>query len=275
MTVWWNQGMQFRSYAAIGDSFTEGMGDELSDGSVRGWTDLVAIGLAQAAARAASATPNSGDTAESTFGYANFAIRGRLLDPILREQLDPAIALRPDLLSLNGGGNDIMRPKVSVESVADKLAAAAQKAMDAGIHVLLLSGGNPTKHIPMGARIERRGNELAHAVRERVPQAGSVTFVDNWADDELTNLRFWSVDKLHLNALGHRRVASNVLTALGATVPEWNDDALELQRPGTIAYWRGYVLPWIGRRLTGRSSGDGREPKRPTLMPVELAGPAA
>jgi hypothetical protein len=31
------------------------------------------------------------------------------------------------------------------------------------------------------------------------------------------------------------------------------------------------VLPWIGRRLTGRSSGDGREPKRPTLLPVELA----
>lgn len=261
--------MQFRSYAAIGDSFTEGMGDELPDGSVRGWTDLVALGLAQAAATAA-AIPNSGGESESTFGYANFAIRGRLLDPILREQLDPAIALRPDLLSLNGGGNDIMRPKVSVESVADKLAAAAQKAMDAGIHVLLLSGGNPTKHIPLGARIEQRGNELAVAVRERVPHDGNVTFVDNWADDELTNLRFWSVDKLHLNALGHRRVAKNVLTALGTPVPDWDDELLELQRPGTIAYWRGYVLPWIGRRLTGRSSGDGREPKRPTLMPVEL-----
>lgn len=253
--------MQFRSYAAIGDSFTEGVGDDLPDGGVRGWADLVALGLALAA--------REQDAADATFGYANLAIRGRLLGPIIDEQLDAAIALGPDLLSLNGGGNDIMRPKVSVESVADRLAAAAEKAMAAGIHVLLLSGGNPTKHIPLGASIEVRGEQLARAVRARVPASDRVTFIDNWADAELTSLRYWSVDKLHLNPLGHRRVASNVLTGLGVAVPEWGDESLELRRPGTIAYWRGYVLPWIGRRLTGRSSGDGREPKRPTLAPVE------
>lgn len=254
--------MMFGSYAAIGDSFTEGVGDEIPDGGVRGWADLVAIGLARDLARREP---------DAYFGYANLAIRGRLLGPIIDEQLDAAIALKPDLLSLNGGGNDIMRPKVSVESVAEKLASAAEKAMAAGIHVLLLSGGNPTNHIPLGARIEVRGEELAAAVRARVPKSENVTFVDNWSDAELTHLRYWSVDKLHLNALGHRRVAGNILTALGVPVPDWGEDVPELQRPGTLAYWRGYVIPWIGRRLTGRSSGDGREPKRPTLMPVELA----
>lgn len=254
--------MMFGSYAAIGDSFTEGVGDEIPDGGVRGWADLVAIGLARDLARREP---------DAHFGYANLAIRGRLLGPIIDEQLDAAIALKPDLLSLNGGGNDIMRPKVSVESVAEKLASAAEKAMAAGIHVLLLSGGNPTNHIPLGARIEVRGEELAAAVRARVPKSENVTFVDNWSDAELTHLRYWSVDKLHLNALGHRRVAGNILTALGVPVPDWGEDVPELQRPGTLAYWRGYVIPWIGRRLTGRSSGDGREPKRPTLMPVELA----
>jgi len=251
----------FGSYAAIGDSFTEGVGDELQDGGVRGWADLVALGLAQDLVRREP---------DAQFGYANLAIRGRLLGPILDEQLDAAIALKPDLLSLNGGGNDIMRPKVSVESVADQLASAAEKAMAAGIHVLLLSGGNPTNHIPLGARIEMRGEQLAVAVRARVPKSETVTFVDNWADAELTNLRYWSVDKLHLNALGHRRVAGNILTALGVPVPDWGDEVPELLRPGTLAYWRGYVFPWIGRRLTGKSSGDGREPKRPTLMPVDL-----
>jgi lysophospholipase L1-like esterase len=255
--------MDFRSYAAIGDSFTEGVGDELPDGGVRGWADLVALGLALAA--------RERHGADTEFTYANLAIRGRLLGPIVDEQLDAAIALGPDLLSLNGGGNDIMRPKVSIESVADRLAEAAEKAMAAGIHVLLLSGGNPTRHIPLGSRIEVRGEELARAVRARVPASDTVTFVDNWADAELTELRYWSVDKLHLNALGHRRVAGNVLTGLGVPVPDWGGESLELQRPGTLAYWRGYGLPWIGRRLTGRSSGDGREPKRATLLPVELA----
>lgn len=257
--------MQFRRYVAIGDSFTEGVGDDLPNGTQRGWADFVALGLAHATASGATSDGHDGP-----FGYANLAIRGRLLGPIIDEQLDTAIALKPDLLSLNGGGNDIMRPKVSVESVANQLAEAAEKAMARGIHVLLLSGANPTKHIPLGARIEMRGEQLAAAVRERVPTSDLVTFVDNWADAELTELRFWAVDKLHLNALGHRRVAENVLTALGVPVPNWNEEQLDVRRPGTIAYWRGYVLPWIGRRLTGRSSGDGREAKRPTLMPVEL-----
>jgi hypothetical protein len=38
----------------------------------------------------------------------------------------------------------------------------------------------------------------------------------------------------------------------------------------TAVYYREYVLPWIGRRLTGRSSGDGRAAKRPALEPVAL-----
>jgi len=247
--------MDFSSYVALGDSFTEGVGDELPDGSVRGWADLVALGLAMASTKPVS--------------YANLAIRGRLLAPIVSEQLDAAIALSPALVSINGGGNDIMRPKVSIDSVADHLTAAVARAVDAGIHVLLLSGGNPTRHIPLGARIRVRGDALADAVRARVPEH-NVTFVDNWSDAGLTELKYWSVDKLHLNALGHRRVAGNVLRALDVPVPNWDDEPLELKRPGVIAYWRGYVFPWIGRRLTGRSSGDGREPKIATLQQVEL-----
>ena len=198
--------------------------------------------------------------------YANLAIRGRLLGPILDEQLDRAIAMRPALLSLNGGGNDILRPRVSIESVADRIEAAVDTAVAAGIHVLLVSGGNPTHHIPFGTSIGTRGDALAAAMRLRLPKPG-VTFVDNWADAELTDLRYWSSDKLHLNSRGHERVASNVLAGLGVPVPD-NGRHEDPTRPATAAYWRDFVLPWIGRRLTGRSSGDGREAKIASLQPV-------
>lgn len=252
------------SYAAIGDSFSEGMGDELPDGSPRGWADLVALGLAAAHASAGG----------TGFGYANFAIRGRLLGPILAEQLPPAIALGPELLTINGGGNDIMRPRVSVASTADRLVAAAGEATAAGIRVAIVSGGDPTRHIPLGPFIKARGDELADAVRERLAGTG-IAYIDNWADAALTDLRYWSVDRLHLNALGHARVAANVLAGLGVEVPEAahapRDGGVDdIARPRTAEYWRQYVLPWIGRRLTGRSSGDGRVAKRPTLLPVEL-----
>ncbi len=258
------------SYAAIGDSFSEGMGDELPDGSPRGWADLVALGLAAAHA---AAHPELGGTG---FGYANFAIRGRLLGPILAEQFGPAVALRPELLTINGGGNDIMRPRVSVASTADRLVAAAREAEAAGIRVAIVSGADPTRHLPLGPVFKARGDELAVAVRERL--AGSETgFIDNWSDAALTDLRYWSVDRLHLNFLGHARVAGNVLAGLGVEVPDAahaphapGSGVDDIARPRTAEYWRHYVLPWIGRRLTGRSSGDGRVAKRPTLLPVEL-----
>ena len=252
----------FSSYIAIGDSFTEGVGDELPDGRTRGWADFVAVGLA-----AASPEPVL---------YANLAIRGRKLAPLLSEQLSPAIAQLPQVISLNGGGNDIMRPKVSIQSVVTMLESAANSVTEAGIHMLMLSGANPSRHLPLGAVMRKRGDELDSAVRALFPRA-NMTFVDNWADEGLGDIRYWSSDKLHLNALGHARVASNVLTALGVAVPaEWGVEEVANAPAGprsrnTVAYYREYVLPWIGRRLTGRSSGDGRTAKIPTLTPVDPA----
>lgn len=253
----------FERYVAIGDSFSEGYGDVRDDGTLRGWADFVALGLARAS--------------EGGVSYANLAIRGRKLAPILAEQLEPAIALGPDLVSFNGGGNDIMRPRVSIDGVADQLDGAVERLRSGGAHVLLLSGANPSAHIPLGSLLERRGEQLAKAVRVRYPRDG-VTFVDNWADRTLGDLRYWSVDRLHLNALGHARVASNVLTALGIAVPEeWGIDEVAAAPSGprqrrTALYYREHVLPWVGRRLTGRSSGDGRAAKIATLQPVDPRG---
>ncbi|MGH3704533.1 MAG: SGNH/GDSL hydrolase family protein [Agromyces sp.] len=249
----------FHSYAAIGDSFTEGVGDELPDGSVRGWADFVAIGLAAAA--------------REPIGYANLAIRGRKLGPIIDDQLAPAIALRPELLSFNGGGNDMLRPRMDEQVTASRFRDAIERIRAEGIHVLMLSGANPTDHIPMGKVFDARGARLTAALVDLADRPG-VTFVDNFNDVGLRDIRYWSPDKLHLNALGHARVASNVLTGLGVAVPvEWGVEEVAAAPAGprsrnTAAYYREFVLPWIGRRLTGRSSGDGRTAKRPTLAPV-------
>ncbi|WP_395244411.1 SGNH/GDSL hydrolase family protein [Agromyces sp. MMS24-K17] len=250
----------FHSYAAIGDSFTEGVGDDLPDGTQRGWADFVALGLAQAA--------------REPIGYANLAIRGRKLGPIVEEQLETAIALRPEVISFNGGGNDMLRPSMPEERVADQFRAAVHRIREEGIHVLMLSGANPTDHLPLGKVFDARGARLTEKLRDLATLDG-VTFVDNFSDRGLRDIRYWSPDKLHLNALGHARVASNVLTALGVPVPpEWGVEEVAAAPAGprsrnTAAYYREFVLPWIGRRLTGRSSGDGRTAKRATLLPVE------
>ncbi|HET7761625.1 MAG TPA: SGNH/GDSL hydrolase family protein, partial [Phycicoccus sp.] len=102
-------------YVAIGDSFTEGMSDpdpERPDVYV-GWADRLAHHLDAVAAEA-----------HLPFGYANLAVRGRKLDDVVGPQLDAALTMQPDLVSMVGGGNDLLRPAVDLDGLAERLEAA-------------------------------------------------------------------------------------------------------------------------------------------------------
>lgn len=248
-------------YVAIGDSFTEGVGDEQPDGSVRGWADLVAQGLADATGEAVQ--------------YANLAIRGRLLARILAEQLEPAIALSPTLISFNGGGNDMLRPGTNTQWISGEMERALLRIQEAGIEPLLLAGPNPTSGLPNGGRVARLGDQLT-AMGHELAERHGVRYADNWNDPLLPGRQYWSADRLHLAPIGHHRVAANVLRVLGHEPPmSWAIEAAPLPRPSAreqLAYTREHVLPWIGRRLTGRSSGDGRSAKFPEFVTVEPRG---
>ncbi|NED96105.1 SGNH/GDSL hydrolase family protein [Phytoactinopolyspora alkaliphila] len=237
---------------SIGDSFTEGIGDERPDGTVRGWADLVATGLAL----------DIGEPVE----YANLAIRGKLMAQIVREQLEPALALEPTVLTLNGGGNDMLRPRADVARICSLTEHVITRCHAVGVRPLILSGGNPARNLPMGRRMQRLGDLLTTAVEELTIKH-DVMFTNMWADAELTHAAYWCDDRLHLNAAGHHRVAAHVLQTLGAAYPEeWmlpaaSGPALAPGLAANAAYYRQHVLPWIRRRLTRRSSGDGRQPK--------------
>jgi hypothetical protein len=102
--------------------------------------------------------------------------------------------------------------------------------------------------------------------------------VDMWGDEAFLNSRMWSVDRLHLGPSGHRRVAAHVLTALGVPAePSWlaavppPERLRWTQARAADARWATqHLAPWIKRRLTGRSSGDLVQPKRPGLEPLNL-----
>lgn len=245
-------------YVAIGDSFTEGVGDELPGGRVRGWADLVAQGLA--------------DATGEPIQYANFAIRGRLLAPIIGEQLEAALALGPTLVSFNGGGNDMLRPGTDVPWIVAETERALIRIREEGAEPLLLAGANPTIGIPRGAQVKVKGDQMTRAAGV-LAEALGIRFCDNWSDPVLARREYWSHDRLHLAPVGHARVAANVLRTLGYANPtDWILDADPIPDPTRreeLRYAREHVLPWIKRRLTGRSSGDGRTAKFPTWEWVE------
>ncbi|GIF00279.1 lipase [Paractinoplanes rishiriensis] len=262
MIIYW-EGVVTR-FVAIGDSFTEGLGDAQPDGSVRGWADLVAAGLA--AGR------------KETVQYANLAIRGRLLEPIVNEQLEAALALSPTptLLTLNGGGNDMLRPGGDMSRLVRLTEHAVQRCAEAGVRMVLLTGADPSDRLPLGAMMRRRGEALTQAVAD-IATRYDITLVNVFHDPEIRRAGYWSPDRLHLNTCGHRRVAGLVLTALG------HETAAHVIDPGPVEsrrvlaearYYREHVLPWVNRRLRGRSSGDNRTGKYLNWVAIEATQPS-
>ena len=237
-------------FVAIGDSFTEGVGDERPDGSVRGWADLTAQGWA--------------DSRGESIQYANLAIRGKLIWPIVAQQLEPALALKPTHLSFNGGGNDMLRPRTSVGHIADAFSQVLRRCDEEGVTLILLSGANPSAQLPMSRLIQRRGDLMSDAVVQRIAERPDVVRALNWPDAELSDPSFWSQDRLHMNSRGHHRVAARVLDALGERVPDgwWTMPEIpDVVRLAQREYVREHLGPWVRRRITGTSSGDGRQPK--------------
>ncbi|MET7683128.1 SGNH/GDSL hydrolase family protein [Streptomyces sp. NPDC005423] len=251
---------RYTSLVALGDSFTEGMSDLLPDGSYRGWADLLA-------ARMAARTPG--------FRYANLAVRGKLIAQIVDEQVGPAVAMRPDVITLVGGLNDTLRPKCDMGRVRALLEEAVERLAPACERLVLMR--SPGRQGPVLERFRPRMEELFACVDELAARHGAVV-VDLYGAPSLADPRMWDVDRLHLTAEGHRRVAEAVWQTLGHEVddPEWRTPMPTTPPPGWTArrvadarFARQHLLPWIGRRLTGRSSGDGLTPKRPDLLPYE------
>jgi len=249
----------FHRYVALGDSFTEGVGDPdpARPNGLRGWADRVAEVLAQQT---------------DDFGYANLAIRGRKLDAVIAEQVEPAVALAPDLVTIYAGGNDIMRPKVDIDALVERYDAALGKLAGTGARLLVFTAFDPggsAIYRPLRGRFALY-NEL---VRWSADRHGA-TIVDFWRLRVLRDWRYWDHDRLHLGPAGHQFMAIQVLDVLGVPhgvdQPDLPPDVV-LTRGGRYranAEWtRTHFVPWVQRRVTGRSSGDSVLPKRPGLAP--------
>ena len=250
----------FRRYVAIGDSTTEGLWDPYPDGRFRGWADRLAQHL---------------DGLDDGFRYANLAIRGRQVARIAAEQLEPALAMAPDLASVVGGINDILRPKVDLDQVAGEIERMVAVLRSGGATVMMMTYPDPAKVMPMARGASRRVLAFDDALREIA--AGQGARLVDLALHGSIDARFWHPDRLHANSEGHRRIAQAAGETLGlpGATASWRDPLPSPPRAPLTAVvareaaWTGrYLVPWVGRRLRGRSSGDRVAPKRPHLAPL-------
>ncbi len=251
----------WRRYVAIGDSLTEGLEDRDATGAPIGWADRLAQALA--------------DRAGEPVRYANLAIRGRLLQPILDEQVEPALALQPDLVSLWGGGNDVLRPGADPDALTAAIEEAVVKFRSIGADVLVGLGFD-AKDSPVISLTRKRVAVYNMNLVSMAARNGAHV-VNTWGLRSLHDWRMWYDDRLHLNSLGHARVAQAALVALGLEPdsPDWDEPLPPApvmnrseRRDWNIVWAREHLAPWVGRRIRRTSSGDGRSAKQPTYREV-------
>ncbi|MEW2136950.1 SGNH/GDSL hydrolase family protein [Streptomyces sp. NPDC005409] len=261
---------EYLRYVALGDSQTEGLGDGDDTVGLRGFADRFAEHLTAA---------NPG------LQYANLAVRGRLAGQVRAEQLGPALALRPDLATVVAGVYDVLRPRFDAAQVVGHLEAMFAELTAAGVHVATVTFPDLSRLVPLARPVGPRVHELNTRIRAAAARHG-VAVAETARPAIVTDPRLWTEDRLHASSLGHERIAAALAQAVGLP---GSDDSWTLPLPpadtpvgrsavtavtavaAELRWVAAFLGPWLGRRLRGRSSGDGRTAKRPDLAPLVKA----
>ena len=253
---------RFERLVVLGDSTAEGLDDPDGRGGYRGWADRLAERLARE---------------QGGLLYANLAVRGRKTREVRAEQLDRALAMRPQLAVVAAGTNDLLRPRFDAQAVARDLEEIQTALGRAGATVLSFTLPDLSGVMPLARPLRSRVRHFAQALAEASARSGAL-LVDFAAHPVASDPRLWSEDRLHANAFGHARIAFALAHALAlpgasaewmAPLPEAQPRAFPRVLRDELAWARRHLLPWLVRHARGRSSGDGRGPKRPELLPLE------
>jgi lysophospholipase L1-like esterase len=183
-----------RAYAALGDSFTAGR-DSID---AERWADLLAAGMRRV---------------NPELRYENLAVDGATSAEVLAEQVEPALALEPDFVTVVCGANDVLlATRPDVEGYAERFDAILRRLREGAREAMLVTATAPEgwQFMQLRPRTERRLieattelNDVTRAVAARydalcLPVAGHPALRDPAT---------FSADGLHPSSAGHRTVA--------------------------------------------------------------------
>ena len=155
--------MKYQRFIVCGDSYSEGMSDEVIDGNYRGWADRVADVMAQA---------------NPDFTYANLAIRGKLIGQVAQDQVPIALTFvtgADTVVSFHAGANDALRPGYRADVAIALYQNAVRTIAQSGATVALFTVLERTGNKGRGAELwEKRFSEFNQAVRAVGAEVGAI-----------------------------------------------------------------------------------------------------
>ncbi len=243
----------YRSYVAMGDSLTEGLGDAGFDNDRRdkGWADRLATLLAREA-----------QAAGHSFDFANLALRGSNSLHILTAQLERALELEPDLVTIMTGANDLSWLPWRKKAIGPLLRGALARLYDVGAHVVLINTVRPA-HTSLAKLMIGRSRQMSNII-EGIGSEFGAPVVDVHSMREFERLDYWASDLVHFSTNGHVRVTNEVAAELGLSERDETPRLTGRLRLGPLSFltWLGRdVFPFWSRKVRGVTSGFGRTSK--------------
>lgn len=248
----------YTRYVAIGDSQTEGLWDGDDSGGILGFADRLAAML---------------DSLYPGLQYANLAIRGRRIRDILDDQLPLALAMRPDLITVCVGMNDITTPGLLFDRALADLDLLHARLAESRATVVTTTFPDIARIVPVGRILSSRMLQ-ANGVIVAAAHRYGFKLVDLYDAPSMTQPDTWSDDRVHGSTKGHILFAAAAAEALN--LPGSNHDwaqadpavdgpTMRSRAHSQLQWTKNMLGPWLWHHARGESSGDGREPKRPEL----------
>lgn len=197
-------GAPWTRFAALGDSLIAGAGDYAEGYRREYWVDRLTNVLA-------SARPG--------LAALNVGVRDKLIGDVIDDQLPQVLRFRPDLVLVDGGGNDMFYESFDVTLTESRFEAlvVALKSTGADVVTFTMFGMRQDLHLPepAGSRLEGRMEAWQHAVR-CVSQRQGTILIDFEANPAAGRPDLYSDDLIHLNTRGHAVAATQAIETLSS-----------------------------------------------------------
>lgn len=221
-------------FAALGDSLTVGLGDQMPDGGWRGWAGLLT------------------DAIDGDVELHNLAAPGALATDVAGRQLPAALPLRPHLASVITGVNDTLRDTFDPRAIGAALHRTVGGLHARGATVVTVRLPDPGQMLRLPGALARplaRRMRAVNAVMDAVAARFGTCHV-NFADHPaVLDRRTWSIDRLHPSERGHRVLAGCVADALATRgVPVRRRPGVEPTNPVPT---RRAQARWMATKGTG------------------------
>ncbi|PES11857.1 lipase [Bacillus cereus] len=189
----------WKRFLAIGDSFTEGIGDEVEGIALKSWVDHFV------------------QLCEKDIEYANFAKRGLVTEEIRLQQLEKALTFNPDLVSLIAGANDVLKGRWNHDAYKNDMEFMIDTLSKAGADIIIANLPDFTVRLPFASEKKQEikeqlleANEVIHSLSREY----KLHHVDFWNHHLVNDNTLWSKDLIHPNSKGYVKVAELIFSSL-------------------------------------------------------------